>query len=133
MTSKVLQRLEANHIHSVLIPESCTDKLQPMDVSVNKAAKAFLQREFQSWYAKSITTQKGEFCPLNLTTVAMKHIGTKWLVKMFEHISNNPHLVVNGFIASGISENISDAIDTDMVELSLEDEDEYDTDCEVLS
>uniref|UniRef100_A0A1X7TUI2 DDE-1 domain-containing protein n=1 Tax=Amphimedon queenslandica TaxID=400682 RepID=A0A1X7TUI2_AMPQE len=75
-------------------------------------------------------TQKGEFCPLNLTTVTMKHIGTKWLVKMFEHISNNPHLVVNAFIASGITENISDAIDTDMVELSVEDEDEYDTDCE---
>lgn len=133
MTSKVL---EANHIHSVLIPESCTDKLQPMDVSVNKAAKAFLHREFQSWYANSIMTQKGEFCPVDLTTVAMKHIGAKWLVKMFEHISNNPHLVVNGFIASGITKNISDAIETvhkngtDMVELSSEDEDEYDTDCE---
>ena len=78
-----------------------------------------------------------QFLPVDLTTVVMKHVGAKWLVKMFERISNNPHLVVNGFIASGITDNITDDIetvfkdDTEMIELSSEeDEDEYDTDCE---
>ena len=46
MTDKVYECLEKHNIHSVLIPASCTDKLQPM---VNRAAKAFLQREFQDW------------------------------------------------------------------------------------
>ncbi len=36
---------------SVLVPASCTDKLQPFDVSVNRAAKAFLERHIQDWYA----------------------------------------------------------------------------------
>ena len=47
MTDKVLSCLEKHHIHSVLIPASCTDKLQPMDISVNRAAMSFLQTQFQ--------------------------------------------------------------------------------------
>ncbi len=66
MTGKVYEALEKHSIHSVLVPAGCTDKLQPMDVSVNRAAKAFLQREFQDWYANQVmlnmrTTDPSEF------------------------------------------------------------------------
>ena len=46
-TDNVIRCLERHNINSVLIPASCTDKLQPMDISVNRGAKAFLEREFQ--------------------------------------------------------------------------------------
>ena len=49
MTDNVIGCLERHNINSVLIPTCCTDKLQPMDVSVNRAAKALLEREFQHW------------------------------------------------------------------------------------
>ena len=41
ITKKVLDELEQNNIQSVLIPANCTDRLQPMDLSVNKSIKTF--------------------------------------------------------------------------------------------
>ena len=46
-TESLLELLEANHIHVVLVPANCTDRLQPLDVSVNKPAKNFLRQQFQ--------------------------------------------------------------------------------------
>ena len=36
---------------------NCTDRLQPLDVSVNKSVKEFLCQKFHSWYAESVSTQ----------------------------------------------------------------------------
>ena len=38
-TDGVFQLLEANHIYIVSIPPNCTDKLQPMDLSIIKTLK----------------------------------------------------------------------------------------------
>ena len=48
-TDTVFSRLKKNHIYYVIVPPNCTDKLQPLDVSVNKPAKAFLRNCFQTW------------------------------------------------------------------------------------
>ena len=32
----------------------------------------------------------------------MKYIGGKWFVKLYKHLENNPHIVVNGFKHAGI-------------------------------
>ena len=53
-TEKLLKLLDSNNIDVVLIPPNCTDRLQPLDLSVNKAAKEFLQKKFQNWYATKI-------------------------------------------------------------------------------
>lgn len=116
ITKRVFERLEEHNIQSVLIPANCTDQLQPMDLSVNRAAKSFLEREFQDWYSKAIMKQmedgSHEPLPVNLSSVSMKHAGAQWLVKLYEHISNSPHLVVNGFLAAGISQAIDSALAT---------------------
>ena len=49
--------LERQHIHSCLIPPNTTDRLQPMDIAVNKPAKAFLKEQFQNWYSEQVTRQ----------------------------------------------------------------------------
>ena len=38
-TNDLLKFLDDKNIHVVLIPANCTDKLQPLDLSVNKAAR----------------------------------------------------------------------------------------------
>ena len=38
-TQKVLNLLKENHLMYILVPANCTDRLQPLDVSVNQAAK----------------------------------------------------------------------------------------------
>ena len=40
-TEGVLKLLEDNSIHVVMVPPNCTDRLQPLDISVNKPAKNF--------------------------------------------------------------------------------------------
>ena len=40
-----------NHFISVKVPSNCTDWLQPLDLSVNKALKDQLRKSFTDWYA----------------------------------------------------------------------------------
>ena len=35
-----------------LIIANCTDRLQPLDLSIKKAAKGFIHSKFQDWYAQ---------------------------------------------------------------------------------
>ena len=56
-TEAVLKMLEENHIDILLVPANCTDRLQPLDISVNKAVKDFLRNEFQGWYAIQVQIQ----------------------------------------------------------------------------
>ena len=49
-TPQLLKFLDTNNISVILVPPNCTDRLQPLDLSVNKAAKEFLRRKFHEWY-----------------------------------------------------------------------------------
>ncbi len=54
-TESVLEMLEANNILVVSVPANCTDRLQPMDLSVNKSAKDFMRGKFRDWYSDQVT------------------------------------------------------------------------------
>ena len=111
LTESITQVLEKHNIQSVLVPACCTDRLQPLDISVNKSAKSFLRSEFQKWYANEIglqltTASNEELEPVDLSTAKMKSVGAQWLVRLDEYISESPDIIVNGFIASGIPQSI---------------------------
>ena len=48
-TNQVLEFLEKNNLYYIIVPPNCTDKLQPLDLSVNKSVKEFLSSRFQEW------------------------------------------------------------------------------------
>lgn len=56
-TPSVLTKLEEHDIILVRIPAGTTDRLQLLDVSTNKAAKDFLRKTFQHWYAQVVEKQ----------------------------------------------------------------------------
>ena len=64
-TEDVQQMLLENNIHSVQIPANCTDKLQPMDVSINKPMKNEIKRRFQEWYASEVQRQLSDNIPIH--------------------------------------------------------------------
>ena len=57
-TSRVLNLLQRHNLFYVIVPSNCTDCLQPLDVSLNRAAKQFLCRKFENWYADNTVVQK---------------------------------------------------------------------------
>ena len=57
MTLISLKLLDAHNIHVCLLPANTTDRLQPMDISVNKLAKDFLKRQFDQWYSEQVLAQ----------------------------------------------------------------------------
>ena len=57
LTEKCTELLLENNILIVRVPPNCTDRLQPLDISVNNAAKDFLKHKFQEWYSEQIFRQ----------------------------------------------------------------------------
>ena len=110
ITEAMIELLERHRIHTCLIPANATDRLQPMDISVNKPAKSFLKKQFEMWYSDQVTQQmEGQDIetvavePVDLSMGTMKELGAKWLVDMANYISDNPQFIVNSFIHAGIA------------------------------
>ena len=78
-TAQVLKLLDDNHILYITVPNNCTDRLQPLDVSVNKPAKDFLRAKFQEWYGLEICQQleRGMTEQVDLRTSTMKPVTAK--------------------------------------------------------
>ena len=101
-TDEVLHILADNNIEYIRVPANCTDRLQPLDVSVNKPAKEFLRRRFQEWFASQITIQldEGDTHRQHIDTrlSIMKPLGARWLVELHDYLSDNPSFTVNGLL-----------------------------------
>ena len=114
ITEAITELLERHRIHTCLIPANATDRLQSMDISVNKPAKSFLKKKFEMWYSDQVTQQlEGQDMdtvavePIDLSMGMMKEVGAKWLVDMANYIGDNPQFIVNGFIHAGIAKALS--------------------------
>ena len=106
-TEKIFQLLEENDIDFVIIPANCTDRLQPLDLSFNKAAKMFLRSRFQDWFAQQVAAQKrGEkpVEPVDLRLSMMKPLGAQWMVELFDHFKAKSSIICNDFKAAGIAD-----------------------------
>ena len=104
-TELITKLLEDHLIHSVLIPANYTGHLQPMDISVNKVIKSFLRKQFTEWHSRRLSKQlihNDEYVPVELSMARMKRVGGAWLVKRYNHLQDNPHIVVHGFRHGGI-------------------------------
>ena len=92
-----------------MVPANCTDCLQPLDVSVNKAVKAFLRSQFQDWCAICMWQQmrlhsdeKQPLVPVDLKMSIMKPIGVQWMLNVYKYMTSRLDNVKNGFCKCGI-------------------------------
>ena len=114
ITETMTELLERHRIHTCLISANATDRLQPMDILVNKLAKSFLKKKFEMWYSDQVTQQLEGLDmdtvavePIDLSMGMVKEIGAKWLVDMANYIGENLQFIVNGFIHAGIAKALS--------------------------
>ena len=112
-TENFLSALEQHHISFVEVPANCTDRLQPLDLSINKPVKDHLKGSFQDWYAagvrRKILTGDGDRNVIDLRLSLLKPLGLKWLESACTYIQTTD-FVRNGFHAAGITEAISDLV-----------------------
>lgn len=106
-TEKILTLLEENILY-VTVPSNCTDRLQPLDVSLNKSAKDFMKSKFQEWYGSIICSQLENDIrePVDMRLSIMKPLTAQWMIEMYDYFVCNPSIIVNGFVAAGITLNV---------------------------
>ena len=104
-TPAILQLLEENNVDVVFVPANCTDRLQPLDVSVNKAAKDFMRDQFQRWYADQIQQQVHDNVktPVDLRLSIVKPLSARWFVQLSDYLKAHPDIIKNGFKGAGIT------------------------------
>ena len=110
--TEVHELLEENHIYIVKVPSNCTDKLQPLDLLVNKPTKDHIRQKFRSWYAQKVKAEldagkSPDSVKVDLKMSVIKEVGARWLVSLYDYFLSNPSRVRNGFIQAGIVEAIS--------------------------
>lgn len=103
-----------NRCELVIVPHNLTNKFQPLDLSVNKAAKAFVQNQYNDWFSDQVARQlKKGIAPADikisskLSDLKPRHAG--WIVNLFNHMQEEAELIEKGFSEAGISEAINNA------------------------
>ena len=86
----MLQLLERNHIDVVFVPPNCTDRLQSLDLSMNKPAKDFLKDKFQQWYSDKVFDQ---LCENDNALQVMKPLGAQWIMELHAYMLAKPEII----------------------------------------
>ena len=109
-TERIYQLLEANNVYTISVPANCADKLQPMDLSINKILKDFMKKECNEWYSSAVyeTLDAENPTPADLRMAVMKPLGVQWLLKAYRHLMVNKEIIQNGFKAAGIADSLKE-------------------------
>ena len=104
----------SNNCEVVIIPHNLTNKFQPLDLSVNKAAKAFISEKYNTWMTNEISKQiKRGIAPpevkVSLNLSVIKPLHAKWIVDLHHYLKAEKAMILSGFRAAGISETIENA------------------------
>jgi hypothetical protein len=109
---KLLNHLKANNIIPLFVPTACTDKLQPLDLSVNREYKEILKTHFHDWYSaqvvqqlndhEDITGERTSSINVDLKTSVVKPIHAEWLISTHKVMETCTDLIQSGFRKAGL-------------------------------
>ena len=98
--------LRKKNIHMVYVPASCTDRLQPLDLSVNPSFKLNMKNCFEDWYSGEVAEQlklkSPEDVEISMSLSTVKPLHGKWLVSVFQKLERDKGLIKRGFSDAGI-------------------------------
>ena len=100
----VLDALRKNGILPLFVPACCTDRLQPLDLTVNKDFKDLIKAKFQEWHTAQVMDQldRGVEEPVDTSFTAIKRVHASWIVSAHTDLALRRQLIVRGFEKAGI-------------------------------
>ena len=106
-TPAIYSLLRSHNVIPIQVPPNCTDKLQPLDVSINKPVKQEMRKQFQIWYAEQVKQRIEDGMPVNEIKIAMpssimKNLSAKGMMSTWDALKCRPELATNGFQKAGI-------------------------------
>ena len=113
-----LNTLDKNNILVVEIPQNCTDRLQPLDLAVNKPLKDQMKKQLHYWYAgevrKKLKATPGTGNDNNKVVdsklTRLKPHGMQWLVDTCSSVERNDFIQI-GYSEAGITSAMSHMFD----------------------
>ena len=113
MTEPVMEKMRENNIKLVRVPPNMTNIFQPLDLTVNGAAKAYLKSKFTEWYSNSIAKQLDEGkiiedIDVKLKLSILKSLHAEWIKDLYNQLTSekNRTIISNGWKAAFITEAI---------------------------
>ena len=100
----------------MIVIHNLTNKFQPLDVSVNKAAKSFIQNKYNDWFVDQVFMQfQNGKDPINVKILSklsdLKRIHARWNLDWYNYEIKEKEMIVRGFNSAGISEAVQNAED----------------------
>ena len=107
---------DENNCDVVTVPHNLTNKFQPLDLSVNKAAKSFIQNKCNDWFADQVFMQfQNGKDPINVKILSklsdLKRIHARWNLDWYNYEIKEKEMIVRWFNSAGISEAVQNAED----------------------
>ena len=91
-----------------------TNLFQPLDISVNKAAKSAIRKYYREYYREQVTQQlnlgtQPHYVIVDLKLSTIKPLHAQWLINVYNRFQTDKSrdIIVNGFRRSGITEAIN--------------------------
>ena len=111
MTDTVKSKLTSLSIELVAVPANMTHLFQPLDLTVNGAAKKLARKEFIQYYSTAVQQQlqsgkSVEEIEVDLRMSIIKPLHAQWLVNIYTYFTSASHgreIILKGWKKAGIS------------------------------
>ena len=93
---------------------SLSGTIWQIDISVNKPAKAFISKKYNSWFSKQVSAQVALGTEPSKVKVSaklsdIKPLHSQWIVDLYNHIREEKDMIINGLKSAGVTEAIQSA------------------------
>ena len=109
-----MRTLSENYCEVAIISHNLTNKFEPLDISINKAAKAFIQNMYNEWFSNKVATQLNRGVDPTEVKITSKQSDLKplhasWIIDLCEHLKKETWMIIKGFDSAGITEAVNNA------------------------
>ena len=111
VTKPVIDKMTENNIKLVKVPANMTRLFQPLDLTVNGAAKAYMKKRFTEWYSRCIIQEldsgKGvDNIDIQLKMSRLKPLHANWINNLYNYftVPEGKEIIANSWKAAYITE-----------------------------